>query len=312
MHYTHCWPRYMNSEYLCLHFWKINNYFSNIVCCVSGTRVLGSDVRFGASANNVMGLTSIDNKLFAVGIKSNEIFAMSADEPFTRSEKDGIEMTSLMTSAVKYPFDMTSSVNNRSMFVSDFTSKCLWRIGMDTKQIRRCSIDGSPLTLSTTAADELLVLVKRDKSEASRWNIGLYSTDDAFKRLRHCSTARGSEGSLARGQVIQRDLLPRLRNWESVRIRRKETLFRVLDRWVVYERRDHPTTDSHPGWCQMLAATSGNRHTWQSIHRGLRQQSRHRHGHSNGRVTNAVDVWRARRQISKQTVLHPRETMPWL
>jgi len=151
-------------------------------CCVSGTRVLGNDMRF--SANNVMGLTSIDNKLFAVGIKSNEIFAMSADEPFTRSEKDGIEMTSLMTSAVKYPFDMTSSLNIRSMFVSDFTSKCLWRIGMDTKQIRRCSIDGSPLTLSTTAADELLVLVKRDKSEASRWNLGLYSTDDAFKRLR--------------------------------------------------------------------------------------------------------------------------------
>ena len=87
------------------------------------------------------------------------------------------------------------SQSNRSIFISDFDNKCIWRIQMPNKEISRWEIDGRPWGLSINSSDELIVVVHRD----GRYYIDVYRCEDGgrIKRIDIDYVVRGEYGLYA-------------------------------------------------------------------------------------------------------------------
>ena len=59
------------------------------------------------------------------------------------------------------PFDLVANSANRSIYISDMTKLCIWKIQMPNRAVIRWEIyRGSPKSLSITPDKELLAVVK--------------------------------------------------------------------------------------------------------------------------------------------------------
>ena len=111
----------------------------------------------------------MENKIYVVYDSSDLVQVYSDEEPFNELEDDRIEIKEM-----KYPCDMAASGVSRSIFISDYLNRCIWRIQMPSKEISRWKIDGRPYGLSINSSDELIVVVYRDY----RHYIDVYRCED--------------------------------------------------------------------------------------------------------------------------------------
>ena len=78
---------------------------------------------------------------------------------------------------MKRPWDMSASKVSRSMFISDPGDRCLWRVQMPGGGISRWEMDGTPVSLSITSSDELIVDVRRE----DRYYLDIFSCLDVTR-----------------------------------------------------------------------------------------------------------------------------------
>ena len=104
----------------------------------------------------VRGVTWLENKIYTIHDSSTIVHTFQDHKPF--SEEAPIEIKDM-----KKPSDMASSKKDRAIFICDWidNNRCLWRIQMPDRTIRRYEIDGQPWKLSITPSDDLLVMVGR-------------------------------------------------------------------------------------------------------------------------------------------------------
>ena len=105
----------------------------------------------------VRGVAWLENTIYVVCKDSNLVHVYLDKEPFDEKKKDRIKVKDIIN-----PYDMAASGVNRSIFISDVDSRCVWRIQMPNREISRWKIDGWPWGLSINSSDELIVVVYRD------------------------------------------------------------------------------------------------------------------------------------------------------
>ena len=107
--------------------------------------------------DGIYGVAWLENKIYVVYGGSNRVHVFPDQAPFDELKDDRIEIKEM-----EVPYDMAASRVCRSMFISDFDNRCIWRIQMPSKKISRWEIDGRPSGLSVNSSDELIVGVSRD------------------------------------------------------------------------------------------------------------------------------------------------------
>ena len=109
---------------------------------------------------SVVGVTWLEDKIYAVCRWSNIVHAFQDREPFDAVEEGIIikEMTD--------PCDISASEVRRSTFISDNYNRCLWKVHTSDGTISKWEMEGRPETLSITPSDELLVVVDREDHHA--------------------------------------------------------------------------------------------------------------------------------------------------
>ena len=109
-----------------------------------------------AAMKSMCGVTWLENKIYTNCYSSTKVHTFQDHEPF--NEETPIEIKDIQQS-----YDMASSKKDRAIFIcgTDDNNRCVWRIQMPNKIIRRYKINGLPWRLSVTPSDDLLVLVIR-------------------------------------------------------------------------------------------------------------------------------------------------------
>ena len=94
------------------------------------------------------------------------MLVFSDQEPFDELNEEEIKIEEM-----KQPWDMSTSKDSQSIFISDPGNRCLWRIPMPGGDISRWAIHGLPSRISITPSDEVIVVVDR----GHRYCLYLYS-----------------------------------------------------------------------------------------------------------------------------------------
>ena len=120
-------------------------------------------------SNPIVGMTWFENKIYTIHRWSTIVHTFQDHEPF--SEETPIEIKDMDD-----PSDMTASKLDRAIFIcdSDDDNRCLWRIQMPYRKIRRYKIDGRPWSLSITPSGDLLVTAER----RDRYYLNIYGSSD--------------------------------------------------------------------------------------------------------------------------------------
>ena len=96
-----------------------------------------------------------ENKIYVIQSNMKRVRVFSDRSPFIELP-EGIEIKDLGT-----PFDLVAHSANRSIYISDMTKLCIWKIQMPSKAVIRWDIyRGSPRSLSITPDMELLSVVE--------------------------------------------------------------------------------------------------------------------------------------------------------
>ena len=104
--------------------------------------------------------------------ESSNIVYVHPDQDSIDGSKDG----NIELEVMKHPQDMVASKLSRSIFISDYGNRCLWRIQMPGREISRWEVDGAPDRMSISSSDVLVVHVLRD----DRWYLNLYRSSDVM------------------------------------------------------------------------------------------------------------------------------------
>ena len=120
-------------------------------------------------SSDVRGVAWLENKIYVVCYRLNLVHVYPDEEPFDELKKDRIKIKEM-----KAPWDMAASGVSRSIFISDYSNRCIWRIQMPSKKISRWEMHGEPYELSINSSDELIVIVYRDV----RYYIDVYRCED--------------------------------------------------------------------------------------------------------------------------------------
>ena len=137
-------------------------------CIVPDVQLIGT-LTMKEVSSYVYGVAWLENKIYVVCKESNLVHVYPDEEPFDELKDDRIEIKEM-----KHPYDMAASGVSRSIFISDFDNRCIWRIQMPSKKISRWKISGEPCGLSINSSDELIVVVGRD----GRYYIDVYRCED--------------------------------------------------------------------------------------------------------------------------------------
>ena len=104
----------------------------------------------------VIGMAWMENKIYVTCKASNRVHVFPDADLSTTTKEELIEIQHL-----DGPWDMAASTRSGSIFISDWISRCLWRIQMPSKEIELFEIYGQPGSLSVTTEDKLIVVVGR-------------------------------------------------------------------------------------------------------------------------------------------------------
>ena len=107
--------------------------------------------------SQVDGVTWFSDKIYVVCRGSNRVHVFQDQEPYTEMKEEEIKIKEMIQ-----PMDITASKVSRSVFISDRDKKCLFKVCMPGGGISRHGMDGNPGRLSTTSADELIVVLQLD------------------------------------------------------------------------------------------------------------------------------------------------------
>ena len=102
----------------------------------------------------MIGVAWLENKIYVVSQASNVLHVLQDRETGEESEEETMEVVGM-----KDPRDMTASKVSRSIFISDYANRCLWKMQLPNKEQRRVNVDGIPHRMSITPLDVLVLVV---------------------------------------------------------------------------------------------------------------------------------------------------------
>ena len=95
--------------------------------------------------NGVAGMAWFENKIYVICYQSDRIHVLSDESPYDELIEETIEIEDM-----KEPMDMAVSKINKSIFISDWKNRCLWKLQILDNTVGQWQLDGLPYGLSTT------------------------------------------------------------------------------------------------------------------------------------------------------------------
>ena len=118
--------------------------------------------------SGIDGIAWQKGRIFTISRGANRIFVFHDQHPFSEVEGESIDIPDM-----RWPRDMVTTPDHRSLCVCDTESKCVWVVSMETRKFHKLPISGEPRKLSISRSNKLLLVVETMDCQSGRtsWHL---------------------------------------------------------------------------------------------------------------------------------------------